>query len=110
MVELVSKLGFFYSTSTKKNNTATTLKADNDSNNNVSIFGMPEENDWILNGLGFDPLVRDYMAYYMSRQLGNYASRTQFCEGLTEITKGCMFSGKIKADGNRVDVLKLKNR
>jgi hypothetical protein len=57
----------------------TTLKADNDSNN-VSIFGMPEENDWILNGLGFDPsLVRDYMAYYMSRQLGNYA-RTQFCE------------------------------
>jgi hypothetical protein len=24
--------------------------------------------------------------------------------------KGCMFSGKIKADGNRVDVLKLKNR
>jgi hypothetical protein len=28
---------------------------------------MPEENDWILNGLGFDPsLVRDYMAYYMS--------------------------------------------
>jgi hypothetical protein len=32
-----------------------------------SIFGMPEENDWILNGLGFDPsLVRDYMAYYMS--------------------------------------------
>jgi hypothetical protein len=24
---------------------------------------MPEENDWILNGLGFDPsLVRDYMA------------------------------------------------
>jgi hypothetical protein len=40
---------------------------------------MPEENDWILNGLGFDPsLVRDYMAYYMSRQLGNYASRTHF--------------------------------
>jgi hypothetical protein len=37
---------------------------------------MPEENDWILNGLGFDPsLVRDYMAY-MSRQLGK--CRTQF--------------------------------
>jgi hypothetical protein len=27
---------------------------------------MPEENDWILNGLGFDPsLVRDYMALYV---------------------------------------------
>jgi hypothetical protein len=49
MVELVSKLGSslnFY----QKNNGLTTLKADNDSNN-VSIFGMPEENDWILNGL-----------------------------------------------------------
>jgi hypothetical protein len=66
MVELVSKL-FFYSTSTKKTIRLNYLKADNDSNNNVSIFGMPEENDWILNGLGFDPsLVRDYMAYYMS--------------------------------------------
>jgi hypothetical protein len=47
VVELVSKLGFFYSTSTKKQYGLTT-KEDNDSN--VSIFGMPEENDWILNG------------------------------------------------------------
>jgi hypothetical protein len=47
----------------------------------------------------------------MSRQLGNYASRTQFCEVVINGDyKGCMFSGKIKADGNRVDVLKLKNR
>jgi hypothetical protein len=83
----------------KNKHTATTLKADNDSNNNVSIFGMPEENDWILNGLGFDPsLVRDYMAYYMSRQLGNYASRTQFCEVVINgITKGCMFFRKNKS-------------
>jgi hypothetical protein len=80
MVELVSKLGFLLNFYQKKQYGLTTLKADNDSNNNVSIFGMPEENDWILNGLGFDPLVRDYMAYYMSRQLGNYASRTQFYE------------------------------
>jgi hypothetical protein len=36
-------------------------------NNNVSIFGMPEEK-WILNGLDLTLLVRDYM-YYMSRQL-----------------------------------------
>jgi hypothetical protein len=53
MVELVSKLGVLLPTS-KKQYGLTTLKADNDSNNNVSIFGMPEE-DWILNGLGFDP-------------------------------------------------------
>jgi hypothetical protein len=32
------EMGFFYSTSTKKQYGLTTLKADNDSNNNVSIF------------------------------------------------------------------------
>jgi hypothetical protein len=47
----------------------------------------------------------------MSRQLGNYASRTQFCEVVINgITKAVCFQEKIKADGNRVDVLKLKNR
>ncbi|SHL00734.1 CotH protein [Flavobacterium xanthum] len=65
----------------KKQYSLTTLKSDNTSKNNVSIFGMPSENDWILNGLGFDPsLVRDYLYYYMSRQMGNYASKTEFCE------------------------------
>ncbi|MEZ7503674.1 CotH kinase family protein [Flavobacterium sp. Arc2] len=95
----------------KKQYGLTTLKADNTSNNNVSIFGMPEENDWILNGLGFDPsLVRDYMAYYMSRQLGNYASRTQFCEVVINGDyKGLyVFQEKIKSDENRVDVLKIE--
>lgn len=63
----------------KKQYSLTTLKADKTSNNNVSIFGMPSENDWVLNGLGFDPfLVRDYLAYYMTRQLGNYATKTEY--------------------------------
>lgn len=57
----------------------TTLKADNTSNNNVSILGMPSENDWILNSLAFDPsLIRDYIAYNMARQMGNYATRTEY--------------------------------
>jgi hypothetical protein len=47
----------------------------------------------------------------MSRQLGNYASRTQFCEVVINGDyRAVCFSEKIKADGNRVDVLKLKNR
>ena len=29
----------------------TTLEADNVTNNNVSLLGMPKENDWILNSL-----------------------------------------------------------
>ena len=65
----------------KKAYKLTTLMANNTSNNNVSIFGMPSENDWILNGMAFDPsLIRDYLAYNTSRQMGNYATRTQYCE------------------------------
>jgi hypothetical protein len=95
----------------KKQYSLTTLKADNTSNNNVSIFGMPSENDWILNGLGFDPsLVRDYLAYYMSRELGNYASKTEYCEVVINGDyKGLyVFQEKIKSNENRVNVLKIE--
>lgn len=95
----------------KKQYSLTTLKADNISNNNVSVFGMPSENDWILNGLGFDPsLIRDYMAYYMSRELGNYASKTEFCEVVINGNyKGLyVFQEKIKSNENRVNVLKIE--
>ena len=33
-----------------------TLLEDDDSNNNVSLLGMPSENDWVLNSLAYDPL------------------------------------------------------
>ena len=38
----------------------TTLLEDDDSNNNVSLLGMPSENDWVLNSLAYDPsMIRD---------------------------------------------------
>src|SRR5688572_18956245 len=47
----------------KKQYSLTTLLADNTSNNNVSLLGMPKENDWVLNGLAFDAsLMRDYLS------------------------------------------------
>ena len=65
----------------KKGYGLTTLEADNVTNDNVSLLDMPSENDWILNGLAFDPsLIRDYLSYNLSRQLGNYAPRTVYCE------------------------------
>lgn len=89
----------------------TTLKANGTSNNNVSIFGMPAENDWILNSLAFDPsLIRDYLSYDMSRKLGNYASRTQYCEVVVNGDyKGLyVFQEKIKSNENRVNVVKIE--
>lgn len=94
----------------KKGYGLTTLLADNISNNNVSLLGMPSENDWILNGLAFDPsLIRDYLAYNLSRQMGNYAARTQFCEVVIngEYEGLYLLQEKIKADSNRVNVLKI---
>ena len=88
----------------------TTLLADNTSNNNVSLLGMPSENDWILNGLAFDPsLIRDYLAYNISRLMGNYATRTQFCEVVINGSYNGLYllEEKIKADSNRVNVLKI---
>ena len=96
----------------KKGYGLTTLKADNISNNNVSILNMPAENDWILNGIAFDPsLIRDYLSYNLSRQMGNYATRTVYCElVINGDYKGLyLLQEKIKSNVNRVNVLKIKS-
>ncbi|MDI1257077.1 MAG: CotH kinase family protein [Flavobacterium sp.] len=96
----------------KKGYGLTTLMPDNSTNNNVSLLGMPSENDWILNGLAFDPsLIRDYLSYNLSRQIGNYAPRTAYCEVVIngEYVGLYLLQEKIKADSNRVDVTKITN-
>jgi len=96
--------------SDKKNYGFTTRKADNVTNNNVSLLDMPAENDWILNGMVFDPaLIRDFLCYNLSRQIGEYASRTSYCELIIngEYKGLYLLQEKIKADNNRVDVTKI---
>ena len=90
----------------------TTLMADNISNNNVSLLGMPAENDWILNALAFDPaLIRNYLCYNLSRQIGQYASRTAWCEVIINGTyKGLyVLQEKVKQGDDRVDVKKISS-
>jgi hypothetical protein len=94
----------------KKGYGLTTLKADNASNNNVSLLGMPSENDWILNGIAFDPsLIRDYLSYNLSRQIGEYATRTAYCELVIngEYRGLYILQEKVKAGTTRVNVLKI---
>ena len=94
----------------KKGYGFTTLLGNNTSNNNISLLGMPAENDWILNGLAFDPsLIRDYLAYNLSRQMGNYATRTEYCEVVIngEYMGLYLLQEKIKADTNRVNIVKI---
>ena len=96
--------------SDKKPYGLTTLQDDNTSNNNVSLFGMPAENDWILNPLAYDQTgMRDVLAYELSNQIGQYASRSQYCEVvLNGNYRGLyVFMEKIKVDKNRVNIEKM---
>ncbi len=96
--------------SPKKNYGLTTRMADDVSNNNVSLLGMPEENDWILGGMVFDTaFIRDYFCHSLSRMMGNYASRAQYCEVIINNDyKGLyILQEKLKADDNRIDVTRI---
>lgn len=98
--------------SPKKNYGFTTRMSDDVTNNNVSLLGMPEENDWILGGMVFDTaMVRDYLCHRLSERLGNYASRAAYCEVIINNTyMGLyMLQEKLKADDNRIDVIKIKS-
>ena len=96
--------------SPKKSYSIETRKADNVSNNNVALMGMPKENDWVLNGLYLDNShIRDALTYEMGRRTGHYAPRTHHCElFINGDYKGLyMLSEKIKVDKNRVNITKM---
>ena len=81
------------------------------SNRNVSILGLPEENDWILYAPYYDrSLLRNTLTFHLAREMGWYASRTVYCElVLDSAYQGIyVFMDKIKRDKNRVDIAKLK--
>ncbi|MDZ7371720.1 MAG: CotH kinase family protein, partial [candidate division KSB1 bacterium] len=80
------------------------------SNNNVPLLGLPPENDWILYPPYSDKsLIRNVLAYRLSRDIGRYAPRTRFCElVLNGDYRGVyVLIEKIKRDKNRVNIAKL---
>ena len=95
----------------KKQYGLTTYKTDNVTKANVSLLGMPADNDWILNGLGFEPsLIRDYLCYNLSRMIGEYASRTVYCEVMINGSYNGLYvlEEKIKQGSARVNVAKIE--
>jgi hypothetical protein len=94
----------------KKQYGLTTFKADNVTKLNVSLLGLPADNDWILNGLGFEPsLIRDYLCYNLSCMMGEYASRTVYCEVMLNGSYIGLYvlQEKIKQGSDRVNVKKI---
>ena len=83
----------------------------NGENNNVSVLGLPPENDWVLHGPYSDKsLIRNVLAYQFAAEMGQYAPRTRLCElFLNNTYYGVyVFTEKIKKDTFRIDVGTLK--
>lgn len=83
-----------------------------DSNLNVSILGLPSENDWILLASYLDhTFARNILASYLSTKMGHWASRCR----LVELTINNSYQGiyilmeSIKVDKGRLNIAKLKS-
>jgi len=77
---------------------------------NVSLLGLPKENDWILhNPFSDKTFIRNVLAYKIARDMGQYASRSRLCElFLNGDYQGVyVLLEKIKRDKNRVDISRL---
>ncbi len=97
---------------------AVRLVDGDDENRNEEVLGMPSENNWILHAPYDDKtLMRNAVAYRLSRDMGWYAPRTRFVEvflheGSGPVTEEhyhgvYMMVERIKWDNNRVDIEKV---
>ena len=107
-----SSLGF------PKNNFALELWDDRGGEKEFEMLDMAPESDWILYGPYTDKtLMRDYLTYDWSNQMGRWAVKCRFIEVFlnqsgTKIDAAdywgvYVFMEKIKRDDNRVDIKKL---
>ena len=80
-------------------------------NFNVSLLGMPHENDWVLHGPYSDKsLMRNALAYHFGNLMGRWSPRTRFCEVFinNEYRGVYVLTEVIKIDRNRLNLAKLK--
>jgi len=79
-------------------------------NRNVSLLGMPPENDWTLIANYNDKtFLRNYLAFDIFTEMGHYATRSRYCEVVVnnEYQGIYTLTEKIKIDKNRVNIAKL---
>jgi hypothetical protein len=93
----------------KKAFSVETVIADG-SNLNVSLLGMPRENDWVLHNPYSDKsLLRNVLACKLSNDMGRYASRTRMCElVLNDEYQGVyVIMEKVKRDRYRINIAEI---
>jgi hypothetical protein len=76
----------------------------------VSLLGMPKDNDWILYGSFMDKsLIRNELAFTIGKKQGYYEPRTRYCEVFLngEFQGIYVLMEKIKRGKNRINITKL---
>ena len=79
-------------------------------NRNVSLLGLPPENDWILYGAYNDKtLMRNTLTLNLLRDMGHSASRTRYCELILNGDYRGLYvlMERIKPDRARIPIEKL---
>ncbi|AQG80084.1 hypothetical protein AWR27_12560 [Spirosoma montaniterrae] len=78
---------------------------------NVSLFGMPAEEDWILNASYADKtFMRDMLTHHMARRMGSYSPRTKHVEVIVNGQYQGIYIAmeKIKRNAERVNISRLR--
>jgi hypothetical protein len=88
------------------------LETRDGSGNNldVSLLGMPADNDWILLASYLDrTLIRDPLAHYISESTGEWSSHSRYCELMVNDNYMGVYLliEKIKRTNNRLNISKL---
>ena len=74
------------------------------------LLGMPPESDWVLYAPYMDKtMMRNYLAYTLTREMGRWASRVRYVELIlnNEYQGIYLLTEKIKRDSSRVNISKL---
>jgi hypothetical protein len=90
-----------------------------DQDKDVPILGFPADSDWILQGPYSDKsLMRNFLSYKWSNDIGRYAVRTRFIEmflntdgsdiSMSDYVGVYVFMEKIKRGADRVDIAELE--
>ena len=77
----------------------------------TSLLNFPAEEDWILHGPYSDKsLMRNVLTMELARRMGQYASRTEYCELFVngDYQGIYVLMEQIKRDKGRVDIAKLR--
>jgi len=95
------------------------IRDEADQDLNASLLGMPEQADWVLYGPYADKsLIRNFLIYELSNQIGSYAPRCKFVEMFLNDDGGTLdeedhyvglyaLTEKIKRDPARVPISQL---